>query len=263
MTDGSTATSEFVIPTDAVDDGASPLTELCGSRSYAITKSDGSTVTTWAAITTSSTAGSMTLTIDTNQYGAITSTITETLTVTTTLVSHSGATASTSTIVVTLNTLACDCSSLAWNAPTITTNTVNVDASSTPSVPAPVSDTSARSSVPAFDACYDSGANCATTGTYAANSLVQSNGSALPAWIIWDDTNQVLTVTPNDPSYAGTYTILGTYTPTNGSASQFTVVTLTVNCVVTSVTRPTNPSTGLDYNLWDSTLSFDFSQDWV
>ena len=56
---------------------------------------------------------------------------------------------------------------------------------------------------------------------------------------------------------------MGTYTPTYGTAAQFTVMTLTINCVVTSVTRPSNPASGLTYILWDSPLSFDFSQDWV
>ena len=80
----------------------------------------------------------------------------------------------------------------------------------------------------------------------------------------WNDSTQVLSIAPDQPSYAGKWTILGTYTPTNGSASQFTVVTLTVDCVVTSFTRPANPTTGLTYNLWDATaLSFDFTQTWV
>ena len=70
-------------------------------------------------------------------------------------------------------------------------------------------------------------------------------------------------MSPTAPNVANTYSLLGTYTPTNGSAAQFTVATLTIECVVTSFTRPSNPSSGLTYNLWDTPLSFDFSQDWV
>ena len=58
-------------------------------------------------------------------------------------------------------------------------------------------------------------------------------------------------------------TLLGTYTPTYGTAAQFTVATLTIECVVTSFTRPSNPTSGLSYNLNDTPLSFDFAQDWV
>ena len=56
---------------------------------------------------------------------------------------------------------------------------------------------------------------------------------------------------------------MGTYTPTHGTAAQFTVATITIRCVVTSFTRPSNPVSGLSYNLWDSALSFDFKQTWV
>ena len=90
-----------------------------------------------------------------------------------------------------------------------------------------------------------------------------SDGSALPSWITWNDGTQTLTVAPTAVGDVGTKTLLGTYTPTNGSASQFTVATLTIVCTVTSFTRPSNPSTGLTYNLWDAPLSFDFTEDWV
>ena len=56
---------------------------------------------------------------------------------------------------------------------------------------------------------------------------------------------------------------MGTFTPTHGTATQFTVATITVNCVVTSVTRPSNPNSGLTYTLWGTALNFDYSQDWT
>ena len=68
---------------------------------------------------------------------------------------------------------------------------------------------------------------------------------------------------PTIPSLVGTYTLKATYTPTNGSAAEFSVLTITVQCVVTSMTRPANPTTGLTYNVWDKPLSFDFSKTWV
>ena len=263
VTDGSTATSEYTVPGDGVDT-ANSLTDLCGVKSYVITNSGGTTITTWAAITDSTvTTGSKTLTIDPSVYGShISSTVSETLTITTTFADHNGP-STTSTIAVTINTISCDCSAMAWTAPTAVTATVNVDASGTPTVPAPVSDDSARSSNTAFSACWENSADCATTGTYAASSIVQSDGSALPAWIVWADGGQTLTVSPVLPSVAGVWTLKGTYTPTNGSAAQFDVAVITIACVVTSFTKPSNPSSGLAYDLWNDALAFDFSQTWV
>lgn len=62
--DGLTATSEFVIPGDGVDTALDPLKYVCGTKTYVITKADGTVVTTWAAITDSTTPGSKKLTID-------------------------------------------------------------------------------------------------------------------------------------------------------------------------------------------------------
>ena len=264
VTAGATATSEFVIPGDGVDTAAAPLKYLCGTKNYAITKADGSAVTTWAAITDSTTPGSKKLTIDTTQYGSfIASTTTVTLTITTTLSSWSANSGSTSTIVVTLNPNTCSCTALGWTAPTIGTNTVNVAASSTPTIPVPVSNTNARSTNPAFDSCYAGNTPCATTGSYPADSIVLLDGTALPSWITWNASTQILTAAPTTPSLVGTYTLKATYSPTYGTAAQFSVLTITVRCVVTSMTRPSNPTTGLTYNVWDKPLSFDFSQTWV
>ena len=132
-------------------------------------------------------------------------------------------------------------------------------ASSTPSVPPPVSNTNARSTDPAFNNCYAGNTPCATTGTYAAGSIVLLDDSALPSWITWNASTQILTAAPTTPSLVGTYTLKATYTPTNGSAAQFSVLTITVRCVVTSMTRPADPTTGLTYYVWDKPLSFDFT----
>ena len=137
-------------------DTANSLSGLCGDKVYTIVdNADDSAISGWAAITTSTTLGSMTLTIDPSQYGShISSDINVTLKVTTKFSTWTSNAGSTSTIAVTLQSLTCDCTALLWTAPTITTATINIDASGTPSVPAPVSDTSARSSNLAFDACY-------------------------------------------------------------------------------------------------------------
>jgi len=65
-------------------------------------------------------------------------------------------------------------------------------------------------------------------------------------------------VSPVLPSVAGVWTLKGTYTPTYGTATIYDVAVLTIECVVTSFTKPANPSSGLTYNMWDTPLSFDF-----
>ena len=264
VTDGSTATSEFVVPGDTVD-SANSLTGLCGTKNYEIKNSSNTVITTWAKITDSTvTSGSKTLTIDPSVYGShIASTVSETLTITTTYADWASNSGTTSTIAVTINPISCSCNSLAWTAPTAVTATVAINASGTPTVPAPVSDTSATSTDAAFSACYENSTPCATTGTYAASSIVLSDGSALPSWITWNDSSQTLTVAPTSVSDVGTTTLKGTYSPTYGTSAQFTVATLTIECIVSSFTRPSNPSTGLTYNLWSDSISFDFTQDWV
>ena len=260
VVDGATATAEFSVPGDGVDT-ANSLTGLCGTKNYAISNGSGA-VSNWAVITDSSvTAGDKTLTIDPSQYGShISSTVSETLTITTTYADWGTNSGTTSTIAITITNVSCDCSALAWTAPTAATGTVQIDATDTSiTVPAPTADTSARSSNAAFDACYELSTDCATTGTYASGSIKYSDGNALPSWITWNHSTQTLSINPDNPSYAGSHSLLGTYTPTYGTAAEFTVVTFTVNCVVTSFTRPSNPTSGLTYNLWSSPIAFDFS----
>lgn len=202
--DGSTATSEFVIPSDAVDDAASPLQYLCGTKTYAITDSNGAAVSTWAVITDSATEGSKTLTITPGSYGSdITASVSETLTITTELADWGANSGSTATIAVTLNPITCSCAALAWSAPTAGTTTVAIDASVTPTLPVPTSSTSATSSTPAFARCYMSGgAGCATTGSYASGDVKYddntNSGTSLPSWITYDGTT--LTVAPDATS---------------------------------------------------------------
>ena len=100
----------------------------------------------------------------------------------------------------------CDCASLAWTAPTAATLTVNINASGEVTPANPVEDTSARSSVPAFDACYQESTDCATTGTYGVSAIkyyddgVTAGGAALPSWITWDNATQKLTAAPDSTS---------------------------------------------------------------
>lgn len=125
------------------------------------------------------------------------------MTITTELADWGANGGSTTTIAVTLNPITCSCAALAWSAPTAATTTVAINASVTPSLPAPTSSTAATSTTPAFARCYMSGqAGCATTGSYASGDVKYDDntgsGSALPSWITYDGTT--LTVAPDDTS---------------------------------------------------------------
>ena len=221
-------------------------------------------MTTWATITVSST-GTHTLTIDSTQFPThFSSAVSETLTVETTLDTWS-VTNTASTVTVNLDPTACDCSALAWTAPAITVASVNIDATSTPTIPAPNSDTSATSSNFAFANCYEDGNTCATTGSYAAISdfTVDDGTGAVSltghAFLSWDVSSQTMTAAPTLVSQAGTYVIAATYTPTYGTSSSAPVLTLTVKCVVTSFASPANPTTGLTQYIKGAAIEFDLA----
>jgi hypothetical protein len=57
----------------------------------------------------------------------------------------------------------------------------------------------------------------------------------------------------------GTYTITATYTPLYGSPfTGFTVISLTVQCSVSTFTKPSNPS-NLQYIVYDSEMEFNMN----
>jgi hypothetical protein len=156
---------------------------------------------------------------------------------------------------------------MAWTQPSITDTVINIDATGTPSIPAPVSDDSLKTSVVAFGNCYENAGTCSTAGTYAADTDFQINDGtgavSLPAWVTWNVGTQTITLAPTDVALTGkTYTVTATYTPDYGTASAFTVMTFTVDCVITSFTRPSDPSQ-ITYNIWDDTSFYDGSQQWV
>ena len=70
-------------------------------------------------------------------------------------------------------------------------------------------------------------------------------------------------VAPTTPATAGEYKVYATFTSTSGTPAEFLIVDLKIDCVVTSFTKPNNPTTGLTYKLFYPPLAFDFNQDWV
>jgi hypothetical protein len=103
---------------------------------------------------------------------------------------------------------------MAWSAPTIATITVDSPASSatdvlmtvsgSPYIRAPTSSDAAKSSNVAFNRCFETtntADRCATTGSYTSANVKYDAGSgivALPAWMVWDQGNQKLTIQPDN-----------------------------------------------------------------
>ena len=69
---------------------------------------------------------------------------------------------------------------------------------------------------------------------------------------------------PTLVAQAKSYPIYATYTSTSGTPTQFQVVTLNVDCQVTSFTLPSAPSgADLTYTLWSQAKEYDMTQTWV
>ena len=143
---------------------------------------------------------------------------------------------------------------------------------SDPSFPPPVSSDAAKATNANFNACWEASpaTPCTTSGSYQSAGVKYDTGSgskqALPGgWLSWDNANQKVVINPTLPSNVGEYRIFGTYTSTSGTPTEFQVVALKIDCVVTGFTKPANPTgaNNLTYKLFYSPLIFDFAQDWV
>lgn len=121
-------------------------------------------------------------------------------------------------------------------------------------MPPPATDiATARANNIAFDACYEGGNNCDIAGTYAASSVkYEATAGASPVtlpvspttWLAWNHSTQTFTIAPAtaNPDLIGTYKVYATYSAPAGSGTptEFHVLTVTIDCVVTSFTRPSD-----------------------
>ena len=144
----------------------------------------------------------------------------------------------------------CDCSALAWDDATISTPSIGVNIGSTETLPLPVANTAARATNAAFDHCYQSSNDCATTGSFQAGSVkyddgVTAGGTTLPGWISFSSSGssvQTVVISPPDGTYNGQHTLFATYTTDNGPDHTYTALTFTVTCTLTSYTMPSTPA---------------------
>ena len=142
--------------------------------------------------------------------------------------------------------------------------TVAVGTPQSPTIPVPTADTSARSSNTAFDKCYLSGStDCAETGSFSASDVTYDDGTpsgtTLPSWITFSSTGnkvQTITVSPTDGTHTGDHNIKVIFDSTYGPNPDYTALTITVTCQVTSVAPPAAPTTNLEYIVYDATNSY-------
>ena len=167
----------------------------------------------------------------------------------------------------------CDCSALAWDAPTITPVSIGVNIGASPTIPPPAANTGARTGNAAFDACYYPAgvASCPITGSFQAGSVKYDDGStaggiALPSWITFSSTgseSQTITINPPDGSYNGVHTLFATFSATHGTGlADYTALRFTVTCTLTSYTMPAvpaEPTFDLSYIIFDPIMTIDLS----
>ena len=103
----------------------------------------------WASVDTTTTSGSVTLTVNTSLYPStpVDSDASEVVKITTTYATWSTNSGMTDTIDVTITVLDCDCSSLTWTAPSVTEISIELGGNFSAVVPVPTADNSATSSV--------------------------------------------------------------------------------------------------------------------
>ena len=156
-----------------------------------------------------------------------------------------------------------------WVAPTVQTVTVNIGATTTLPVtdpgsggkffPAAVQDiTNSRAASVGLDACYEASTPCSAAGSYSAANVKYeatpgSSPVALPSspstCMAFTDGAQSFTIAPQtaDTTLVGVYKVYATYTApaSRGTPAEFHILTVTIDCVVTSFTKPAAP-TGAD-----------------
>ena len=268
---GEATETEWNAPNTSVD--ATHSTDgRCGAMSFAVyTDNDGTDTapTGWAVIEAGVSADWM-LTLDTSLdftlLPAAQDTIDITLYIKKTLDSW-GNHAEYQEIVVKINTANCDCQYLLWDLPTTATKTVKVELPESVELVLPTADSTTNQSVhKTFRKCYDEGNPCSEVGSFLSIGALTIDGVAFEdsQWISFTDATSpdyeaALQKIYIDPTAAeiGTHELVVTWTPTHGAASQYTALTLTIECEITSWAAPTLAD--IAYIVYDAQVSADVS----
>jgi hypothetical protein len=244
---GGTSTRDFTEQVTAAETThKSGVVAMCGTRTYSIVQSDGTTAVTSGMTVAAKSGVSGTYTITVTQPTATDSWVTSvpTYKVKAVLTRYTSITGL-SSVPLTINYAACSCANTVWNAPTTLTQTVLVvatggTATSITLSPAVVSSTtnSASSPDPGVRTCYRTYAlNCETGNTKSFTALTENTSKSI-TFITFTSgaTGNVISVLPTTSTLNGVYTLRLTQTNNYGNTPLiFTPLTLTVNCRVTSL----------------------------
>ena len=161
----------------------------------------------------------------------------------------------TETLAVTVTAATCDCNLLTWDLPgaaeTITVG-VSITTSNTVTVPKATVNEASKTATPAIRVCATT-TPCVLTYT---ESLINVSESALPSFMTYDDTT--LTILPTTAAHLGVRTLQLTQTVSSGTNPVFDAVVVTIDCTLTSVDDPSNPSTQT-YYIYDPTMTIDLT----
>ena len=222
---------------------------FCGTRTFTLTDSGGSSVSWLSVALTSGTTYTITAApSSTNTELQATHTIT--LTVASSTYS-SDISSVTTTFSVVIATPACTCAQQTWDVGTGTTSTAPVGSTTSVTLPLPSVSASAYTSTPAMRAC--SASTCSTAGSFT--SVLLSSGAALPSWITTANSSTELSIAPTDgtPMASGNWVIAVVYTPTEGTTNpSYTAVTITVTCEITSWSMSAAGTTSFSYDIFDA-----------
>ena len=163
---------------------------------------------------------------------------------------------------IVINQVACDCSSLKWQNPNsgvdITGTAIMAGTNaSDKTLTMPRTDDSNKNTIPAFQKCYEGGGSCSADGQITSITWKYGTNAATtkPNWITWPvNSNDInsdnsqrqtkITINPANGQVIGTHSIIAVWTPKFGSAYTYTALTFSVNCEVTSFTKPSAPVHG-------------------
>jgi len=265
----------FIRPTTTVEDSTG-IASICGDTTYSIHSDNSGTnfayTSGWAVIT-GPTSSTFTLTIDTTvdlSLIANEASVTIPVYIKSTLDSYTAYTRESYTLInIVISQTGCNCAALAWDDPTsgidvgaITAGVASVSKTLAP----PTANTAARSTNAAFDKCYLTSADCATTGAYDSVTWDDGTGAvALPSWITFTSVSnivQTVAINPPDGTVVGSHSLIAVFNPTNGNDKTYTALTFTITCQVTSWTvpsAPTSPTFDLSYAVFEAPLPIDIS----
>ena len=170
VTDGGTGSVEFVRSINGVETSTG-VALICGDYAFEVyaDTADAALTSAWVTISPHpTTPATYTFDVDTTVDNTLITTQTEsdfTVYVKAYLVDYADVKTYTQKDIKVV-AATCDCTALAWDDPSLSTPTIEVNIGSTETIPVPVENTGARSTNAAFDNCYQTAQDCATTGSF-------------------------------------------------------------------------------------------------